>query len=93
MVEKFFQLAREQGVEVPELVDLDQIGIIAGEDEVGVVFEKQIGDVVQMHEAIQFRRTQAGFLAQFVAKQPGGFVQVVDEMGVFGRALRSRDGQ
>jgi len=40
-------------VEVPELVNLDEVGVVAGQHEVGVVFEEQVGDVAQVHEPVQ----------------------------------------
>ena len=87
IIEKLLDLAADQRVEVPELVDFDQVGVVAGEDEVGVVFEEQIGDVAQMDEPVQRRRAEALLLAQLVADQPGGLGQVVDEQRVLGRGL------
>src|ERR1039458_121485 len=45
IIEKLLDLAANKRVEVPELVDLNQVRIVAGENEVRVVFEKQVSDV------------------------------------------------
>jgi hypothetical protein len=51
-------------------------------DEIRVVLQEQIRHVVQMHQAVQFRRTQPVFLAQLVTEQSGGFGDIMDEMRV-----------
>src|ERR1035441_1043062 len=63
VIEKLFDLAANERVEVPELVNLDEVGVVAGQHEVGVVFEEQVGDVAQMHETVQLGRTEALLLA------------------------------
>ena len=79
MVEQLFNLATQQRVQIPELVNLHQVGVITGEDEIRIIFQEQIGDVVQVDEPIQNWGTKAMLLAEFVAEQSGGFGQVVDE--------------
>ncbi len=66
---------------------LTRTGVIAREHEIGIVLQKQIGNVVQMHQPVERRRAEALLAAQFVAKQAGGFVHVVDELGVFGSGI------
>ncbi len=88
MIEQPFDLAADQRVQVPKLVDLDEVRVITGDDKVGIVLQKQIGDVVQMHQPIQRGRAEAVLLAEFVAQQRGGFVHVMDEQRIFGRGLR-----
>ena len=83
MVEQLFNLAADERVQIPELVNLDEVGVIAGDRKVGIVLQKQIGDVVQMHEPVQRGRAEAVFLAQFVAQQRGGFVHVMNRAAHF----------
>ena len=59
MIEQLFDVAADERVQVPELVNLDEVRVIAGEDEIGVVLQKQIGDVVQMHEPVERGRVEA----------------------------------
>jgi hypothetical protein len=87
MVEKPFDFAADERVQIPELVDFDEVRVIAREHEIGVILQKQIGDVVQMHEPVERGRMNAVFLAKLVAEQPGGFVHVMDEPRVFRRPL------
>ena len=69
MVEQLFNVAADERVQIPELINLDQVRVIAGEHEIGIVLQKQIGDVVQMHEPVQRGRAEAVFPAKFVAEQ------------------------
>ena len=55
VVQQPLQLAIDQRMQVPESVGFHEVGVVAGEDEVGVVFQKEVGDVVQVHQAIQRR--------------------------------------
>ncbi len=71
-------------MQIPELVNLDEVGVIAGEHEVGIVFEEEIGDVVEVREPGERGRVEAVADAKFVAEQAGGFGQVVDEMRALG---------
>ncbi len=84
MVEQRFELAVDESVQVPEIVGFDEVAVIAGEDEIGIAFEKEVADVGQFDEAIEFGRAEAVLLAQFVAKKGGGFLQVVNEARGFG---------
>ena len=88
MIQQLLNVAADERVQVPELVNLDEVRVIAGERKIRVVLQKQIRDVVQVHEPVERGRAEAVFLAQFVAQQPGGFVHVMDEQRVFGRGLR-----
>jgi hypothetical protein len=88
MVEQFFNPAADERVQVPKLVNLDEVRVITGQREVGVVLQKQIGDIVQMHEPVECGRAEAVVLAQFVAQQRGGLVHVVNQQRIFGRGLR-----
>ncbi len=85
MIKKFSMSATDERVQVPELVMFDEIRVIAREHEIRIVLQKQIRDVVQMHEPIQRGRAEAFLLAKFVAEQPGGFGHVVDEICALGR--------
>ena len=53
MVQQLLDLSINQRVQIPELVDLHQVGIITSKDEVRIIFEKQIGDVTQMHQSVE----------------------------------------
>ena len=43
------------------------LGATAGPDEIGLVFQEQVGDMVEVNEAIEGGRAQAVFTAEFVA--------------------------
>ena len=88
MVQQLFNVAADERVQIPELVNLDQVRVIARDHEVGVVLQKQVRDVVQMHQPVQRGRAEAVLPAKFVAQQPGGFVHVVNKQRVFGRGVR-----
>ncbi len=79
VVEQAFQLAVNERVEIPELVGLHEVGVIVGCDEIGIGVEEQIGDVVQVDEAVEFGRADAVLFTQFVTEEAGGFFDVVDE--------------
>jgi hypothetical protein len=79
IIEKLLNLAANKRVQVPELVDLDQVRIVTGENEVRVILEEQIGDSVQVDEAVQCGGAEALLLAKLVTDQAGGLVEVVDE--------------
>src|SRR5262249_40536999 len=53
VVEQFFDLSIDQRMKIPKSVDLHQICVITGEIEIRIVLQKQIGDVVQVNEAVQ----------------------------------------
>src|SRR5205814_10498249 len=82
MVEQFFRTPVNQCFEVPELVRFHQIRVVVGEDEVGVVFQEQIGDVVQMNQPVQRRRVEFVLPAKFVAEQDGRLVHDKDHLHV-----------
>ena len=84
MVEQFFGTPVNQCFEVPELVRFHQIRVVVGEDEVGVVFQEQIGDVVQMNQPVQRRRVEFVLPAKFVAEQAGRLVHVMNQLRVSG---------
>ena len=88
MVEEFLDFAVEQRVQIPKLINLHEVRIIAGEDEVGVVLEKQVRDVVQVDKTIQRGRAEAVFAALFVTEQSGGFVHVVNQVRKFRQSFR-----
>lgn len=73
VIEDVLQFAFDQGVEVPELVDFDEIGVVVGEDEIGISFQEEVGDVVKLVEAIELGGLQAVLATEFVAEAPGGF--------------------
>ncbi len=83
MIQQPLDLAVDQGVQVPELVHLHQIGVIVGQHKLRIVLQEEVGHVVQMNQPVQFRRAQFVVLAQFIAKQSGGLFQVVDKLGLF----------
>ena len=64
MIEQLFNLAADERVQVPKLVSLDEVRVIAGEDEIRVVFQKQVGDIVQMDEPVERGRFDAVLFAQ-----------------------------
>ena len=70
MIQEFFNDPVDQGVEVPELVRLHQVGVIARQLKVGIILQEQIGHVVQMDEPVQLGRGQALFAAEIVTQQP-----------------------
>jgi hypothetical protein len=53
MVEELLNPAADERLQVPELVNLDEVGVITGQRKVGVVLQKQIGNVVQMHQPVK----------------------------------------
>ena len=53
MVKQFFYPAVNERVQVPKLIDFDQARVIAGNHEIGIILQKQIGDVVQMHQPVK----------------------------------------
>src|SRR6185437_16426109 len=83
MVEQSFEIALDQGLEIPELVGFHQVRVVVREEEVRVVFKKEVGDVVQMDQAVKFRRPQLVLLAEFITKQSGGLVHRVDQLCIF----------
>jgi len=84
MVEEPFELAVDEGVKVPELVNLHEPGVVAGEGEVGVIFEEEVGDVIEVDEAVEGRGGEVVLPEEFVAEGAGGLADVVDELGLAG---------
>ncbi len=78
----------DERVQIPELINLHQVGVVVGQDEIGIVFEKEIGHVVEVDQAVQFGGTQLMIPAQFVAQQTGGLGQVVNQLGFLRRDFR-----
>jgi hypothetical protein len=84
MIQKALELAVDNGMEIPKAVGLDEAGVIIGDKKIGMSVEKEVADVGELGEALQLGGTDAIFLTQFVAKQAGGFGDVVDQLGLFG---------
>jgi hypothetical protein len=86
---QFFDVAADERVQIPELVNFDKVRVIARE-------RTKSGSSSKNRSATLFRctsRSSAGelnavFLAKFVAEQAGGFVHVMDEPRVFRRDFR-----
>ena len=74
-------------MQIPKLVNFDEVCIITGQLEIGIIFKKQIGDVVQVGKPCEGRRFNPILLAKFVTKQAGGFVHVVNKPCVFRRGI------
>ena len=78
-------------MEIPEPVDFYEVRVIIREAEIRIVFQKKVGNVVEMNEAVERGRREPGFLAQFITEETGGLVQIVNEQGglrgVFGRVM------
>ena len=87
MIQQLLDVAADQRMQIPELVNLDQARVITGQLEIRVVLQKQVSNIVQVRKPGQRGRVQAVALAEFVAEQPGGFGHVVDEMRVFRRGF------
>ena len=83
MIDQRLDLSIHQGMQVPELIVFDQVGIVARDDKFGIIFEEKIAHVVKVNQAIQFRRADAVLFTEFVAQQPGGLVHVMNELGGF----------
>ena len=65
-------------MQIPKLVNLDQVGVVAGQRKIRVVLDKQVGHVAEVDKAIQGRGTKAVLLAQLIAEQPRRLAGVVD---------------
>jgi hypothetical protein len=84
MIQELLEVTAQQGVEVPELVGLDEVGVVGGEEEVGVVGEEEIADVVEMDEAVEGGRAEPVLAAELIAEEGGGLMGVVAELGEAG---------
>jgi len=74
-------------VKVPKPVNFDEVGVITGQDEVRILFEKKIGDVVEMDKPVERGRLDAVLPAKFITEQAGGFIDVVDKGRIFWRGF------
>jgi hypothetical protein len=83
MVKESFGMALDQGFQIPELVGLHEICVVVRQEKIGIVFEKDVGDVVQMDQAVKFRRAEFVLQAKLIAKQTGGLVHGMDQLGIF----------
>jgi hypothetical protein len=84
MVKQTFRIALEQRLEVPELVRFHQVRVIAGKDEVGIIFQEEVGDIAQMNEPIEYWIGKAVLLTEFVTEERSGLGGIMNENGVFG---------
>src|SRR5882672_100098 len=53
MLDQVLDLAFEQSVQVPKLIDFNEVRVITRDDEIRIIFQEQIGDVIEMDQAIQ----------------------------------------
>ncbi len=93
MIKELLDVAADERVHVPELINLHEVRVIAGEDEIGIIFEKQVGNVVQVRKPGERGGFKAIAHAEFVAEQPGGLGHVVNEMCALGCGIGNVDDQ
>ena len=55
MIDQTFQFAADHRVQIPEAVNFHEIGVIIRQHEFRIGVEKQVGHVIQMHQAIELR--------------------------------------
>jgi hypothetical protein len=58
MIHQSFRLPINNRVQVPEIVDLDQVRVIAGGDKFRIVLQKEVRHVVPVQQLIERRRPQ-----------------------------------
>ena len=46
--QQLLKVAIEERVQIPKLVNLHEVGIIVGQHKIGIVFQKQVGDVAEV---------------------------------------------
>ena len=80
MIQQAFELAIDQRVQIPKLINLHQIGVVIGQHEFGIQLQEQVGHIVQMDQSIQLRGTKAILFAQLVSKQPGRLIQIMNQL-------------
>ena len=79
MAHELLRVALDQFVEVPKIIDLHQIRVVASGVEFWISFQEQVRDVVPMHEAVEGGRAETLLHTEVVAQRTGGLGEVVDE--------------
>ncbi len=91
MIEKILEVALDEFQKVPKAVNLYEVGVVGGEDEVGMVRKKEVRNVAEMDEALECGAAPVVTAAKFVGEEAGGFSEIVNELsgprGAVGRMM------